>query len=104
MPFYFLVQICLFYLVLRGLDTIEDDMSIPEDIKQSLLRHFHEYTVTPGWTFKGSGPKEKDRQLLVEYDTVVEEVNRLAPEYGSYVSFTVSYSPNVYSQIQVCHP
>ncbi|KAF8650217.1 hypothetical protein AX16_005350 [Volvariella volvacea WC 439] len=73
--------ICLFYLVLRGLDTIEDDMTIPDEIKQPILRKFHEHTVTPGWTFNGCGPDEKDRQLLVEYDTVVEEVNRLLPEY-----------------------
>ncbi|KAH7905343.1 squalene synthase [Hygrophoropsis aurantiaca] len=73
--------VCMFYLVLRGLDTIEDDMTIPDAVKQPLLRSFHEKTVTPGWNFTGNGPTEKDRQLLVEYDTVVEEVNRLAPEH-----------------------
>ena len=76
-----MTQICIFYLILRGLDTIEDDMTIPDDIKQPILRSFHEKTVTPGWTYSGCGPNEKDRQLLVEYDTVVEEVNRLKPEY-----------------------
>ena len=70
----------MFYLILRGLDTIEDDMTIPDGVKQPLLRSFHEKTVTPGWNFKENGPNEKDRQLLVEYDTVVEEVNLLAPE------------------------
>jgi farnesyl-diphosphate farnesyltransferase len=70
----------MFYLVLRGLDTIEDDMTIPDEIKQPVLRSFHIHTVTQGWTFTGSGPTEKDRQLLVEYNTVVEEVNHLAPE------------------------
>jgi farnesyl-diphosphate farnesyltransferase len=70
----------MFYLVLRGLDTIEDDMTIPDEIKQPILRSFHKHTVTPGWNFDGCGPKEKDRQLLVEYDTVVEEVNRLPPQ------------------------
>ena len=74
-------QICIYYLVLRGLDTIEDDMTLPDDIKQPMLRSFHEKTVTPGWSFSGNGPDEKDRQLLVEYDTVVEEVNRLKPAY-----------------------
>lgn len=74
-------QICLFYLVLRGLDTIEDDMTIPNEEKQKLLRSFHELTVTPGWNFNGNGPNEKDRQLLVEYDCVVTEVNLLTPEY-----------------------
>ncbi|PFH45558.1 hypothetical protein AMATHDRAFT_8988 [Amanita thiersii Skay4041] len=77
--------ICLFYLVLRGLDTIEDDMTIPDDIKQPLLRAFHQHTVTPGWTFTGSGPAEKDRQLLVEYNVVVEEVNRLDPVYKTII-------------------
>lgn len=73
-------QICIYYLVLRGLDTIEDDMTIPDEVKQPLLRSFHEKTVTPGWNFMESGPKEKDRQLLVEYATVVEEVNLLKQE------------------------
>ena len=55
-------------------------MTIPDEVKQPLLRSFHENTVSPGWTFNGSGPDEKDRQLLVEYDVVVEEVNLLLPQ------------------------
>jgi farnesyl-diphosphate farnesyltransferase len=62
------------------LDTIEDDMTIPDEIKQPLLRSFHEKTVTPGWTFTGNGQAEKDRHLLVEYDVVVDEVNLLLPK------------------------
>lgn len=34
--------ICVFYLVLRGLDTVEDDMSIPVDEKLPQLHAFHE--------------------------------------------------------------
>lgn len=56
-------------------------MTLSDEIKQPILRSFHEKTVTPGWSFSGSGPDEKDRQLLAEYDTVVEEVNRLNPAY-----------------------
>ncbi|KIM60125.1 hypothetical protein SCLCIDRAFT_1217150 [Scleroderma citrinum Foug A] len=77
--------ICIYYLVLRGLDTIEDDMTLSDEIKQPILRSFHEKTVTPGWSFSGSGPDEKDRQLLAEYDTVVEEVNRLNPAYKAII-------------------
>ncbi|KIY46832.1 farnesyl-diphosphate farnesyltransferase [Fistulina hepatica ATCC 64428] len=73
--------ICLFYLVLRGLDTIEDDMTLPDEKKQALLRNFHTSTITPGWNFDGCGPNEKDRDLLVEYHVVVEELNRLDPAY-----------------------
>jgi len=56
-------------------------MTIPDEVKQPLLRSFHEKTVTPGWHFTESGPKEKDRQLLIEYATIVDEVNLLKPEY-----------------------
>jgi len=56
-------------------------MTIPDGVKQPILRSFHIHTTTPGWKFDGCGPNEKDRQLLVEYDTVVEEINRLQPEY-----------------------
>ncbi|PPQ96525.1 hypothetical protein CVT26_010453 [Gymnopilus dilepis] len=77
--------IALFYLVLRGLDTIEDDMTLPDHVKQPLLRSFHQHTVTPGWKFDGCGPNEKDRQLLVEYDTVIEEINLLPPEYKNVI-------------------
>ncbi|CCM00589.1 uncharacterized protein FIBRA_02625 [Fibroporia radiculosa] len=73
--------ICLFYLVLRALDTIEDDMTLPDEKKQPVLRNFHKYAVTPGWTFTENGPNEKDRQLLVEYDVVSEELNLLDKRY-----------------------
>jgi farnesyl-diphosphate farnesyltransferase len=34
--------ICIFYLVLRGLDTVEDDMAIPEADKIPALLRFHD--------------------------------------------------------------
>jgi farnesyl-diphosphate farnesyltransferase len=82
-------QVCLFYLVLRGFDTIEDDMSIPDHIKQPILRSFHIHTITPGWNFTGCGPSETARQFLVEYDTVIEEVNTLPPACVS-LPFSIS--------------
>ena len=64
-------------MVLRGLDTIEDDMTLPDEVKQQMLRTFHEKVVTPGWHFTGSGPNEKDRQVLVDFADVIEEVQIL---------------------------
>lgn len=55
-------------------------MTIPDEIKQPLLRSFHEKLVTPGWTYGGNGPLEKDRQLLVEFDVVVEEIGRISEQ------------------------
>jgi hypothetical protein len=34
--------ICIFYLVLRGLDTVEDDMAIPVEVKVPELLAFHD--------------------------------------------------------------
>ncbi|GAB5592145.1 bifunctional farnesyl-diphosphate farnesyltransferase/squalene synthase [Umbelopsis nana] len=65
--------ICLFYLVLRGLDTIEDDMTLDLDRKVQLLRSFHKIIYQRGWNFKESGPNEKDRHLLVDFQIVIEE-------------------------------
>ena len=55
-------------------------MTITHAIKP-ILRSFHIHALTPGWNYDGCGSNEKDRQLLVEYDVVVEEVNLLSPEY-----------------------
>lgn len=33
--------ICIFYLVLRGLDTVEDDMALSDDIKLPALLSFY---------------------------------------------------------------
>ena len=57
-------------------------MTIPDDIKQPLLRSFHKKIVTPRWNFNGNGPDEKDRVMLVAYHLVVEELLRLDPMYA----------------------
>jgi farnesyl-diphosphate farnesyltransferase len=78
--------ICLFYLVLRALDTIEDDMTIPADKKVPLLVDFYKYLEQPGWNFTESGPNEKDRQLLVEFDKVIAEYQLLDQGYRTVIS------------------
>ncbi|KAJ3091794.1 Farnesyl-diphosphate farnesyltransferase [Quaeritorhiza haematococci] len=73
--------ICLFYLVLRGLDTVEDDMTIPVEKKLKMLREFDTYLYKKGWNFDGNGPQEKDRDLLVDFQYVIDEFLRLKKEY-----------------------
>lgn len=76
-----LVPVALFYLILRGLDTIEDDMTIPIGKKEPLLRNFHNIIEQEGWNFKENGENEKDRQLCVEFDVVIKEYLQVKPEY-----------------------
>jgi hypothetical protein len=46
-------QICVFYLVLRGLDTVEDDMAIPNEKKLPMLRVFHTHLTDDKWNIDG---------------------------------------------------
>lgn len=73
--------VAIFYLALRALDTVEDDMSISPAIKVPLLRSFHEKLNTKDWTFDGNAPTEKDRAVLVEFDVILTEYHKLKPEY-----------------------
>lgn len=73
--------VCIFYLVLRGLDTIEDDMTIPLDKKCPELEAFHERLYQDGWSFDGNHAKEKDRDLLVEFQVVITEFKKIKEPY-----------------------
>ena len=60
--------VCIFYLVLRALDTVEDDMSIPNDRKIPMLKAFHKTIYDPTWTFNES--TEKDKIVLEQFPVV----------------------------------
>ncbi|KAK3421008.1 hypothetical protein EUGRSUZ_G01720 [Eucalyptus grandis] len=49
--------VCIFYLVLRALDTVEDDTSIPTDVKVPILKAFHQHVYDKEWHFS-CGTKE----------------------------------------------
>ena len=62
-----LVDVLIFYLVLRALDTIEDDMTSFEDndVKVKHLMSFHKTAlVDPNWSMDGVG--EADEKLLLQ--------------------------------------
>jgi farnesyl-diphosphate farnesyltransferase len=100
----------LFYLILRGLDTVEDDMTLPIEKKDKICRAFYTYLDIPGWNFTESntptqlptntppsphrswqrinfspdgldGEDEADRQLLVEFDVVIREFAKIDQKY-----------------------
>lgn len=73
--------IMIFYLVLRALDTVEDDMSIDPKIKIPLLRSFHEKLLLNDWTFDGCAETEQDRIVLLEFNAILAEYHKLQPEY-----------------------
>ncbi|XP_023570406.1 squalene synthase [Octodon degus] len=60
--------VCVFYLVLRALDTLEDDMTISVEKKVPLLQSFHTFLYDPDWRYMES--KDKHRQVLEDFPTV----------------------------------
>eukprot|EP01104_Vermistella_antarctica_P012830 TRINITY_DN3785_c1_g1_i2.p1 TRINITY_DN3785_c1_g1~~TRINITY_DN3785_c1_g1_i2.p1 ORF type:complete len:414 (-),score=141.50 TRINITY_DN3785_c1_g1_i2:333-1574(-) len=63
--------VCVFYLVLRALDTFEDDMEFPMEEKVKHLQQFNQILYQPGWTFSGCG-EAHEAELLQNFDRVIE--------------------------------
>ncbi|CCW65543.1 unnamed protein product [Phytomonas sp. EM1] len=80
-------SICIFYLTLRALDTIEDDMSVPMDVKLEELRKFSSHLEDPEWRLTDVG-EGRERELLEQFPCVVREYRRLSKEYQSVISDT----------------
>ncbi|KAK6946317.1 Squalene/phytoene synthase [Dillenia turbinata] len=55
--------VCIFYLVLRALDTVEDDTSIATDVKVPILMAFHQHIYDPDWHFSCG---TKDYKVLMD--------------------------------------
>lgn len=72
--------VCIFYLILRSLDTIEDDMTIHPSEKEHLLRPFHTHISDPLWSYTGNSPTMHDRPLLLDFPHISREYNKLKPE------------------------
>ena len=97
LPFRLRVSICIFYLVLRGLDTIEDDMDAFDSPsssqgtggtgsagrksfaeKVSLLENFHKILDRDEWTLHGVG-QGQEAALLEDFTRVCHVFQALSP-------------------------
>lgn len=73
--------VCLFYLTLRALDSIEDDMALSKEIKNELLRHFHAQCGDENLTYPNIGDTDDYRMLMNHYDKVARVFSSLKPPY-----------------------
>ena len=76
--------VCIFYLVLRALDTIEDDMAIPEKTKCPELEKFHQKIYDPKYVYP-CGEKHYKR-LMDEYTKVTAVFLSLKKEYQDVIA------------------
>lgn len=73
--------VCIFYLVLRGLDSVEDDMTYEAEKRLALLRDFHQKCETDGWKIVGVGDSKNYRILLSNFDKVIRVLKSLDKGY-----------------------
>ncbi len=73
--------VCLFYLTLRGLDTIEDDMRLPAVQKTELLLNFHRECSNEKLSLHHIGDQPEYRHLLQHYYKVARAFNLLDKKY-----------------------
>jgi len=62
--------VCVFYLVLRALDTIEDDMSISMETKEPLLLNFYRHSQDETFSMEGIGDNRDYMALLKNYPII----------------------------------
>ncbi|CAF2787667.1 unnamed protein product [Rotaria sp. Silwood2] len=78
-------SVCIFYLVLRGLDSVEDDMTYPQDKKIFLLRNFYHNLSVDNCSIKDVGDAEDYRILLENFGKVVNVFKSLDAKYQSII-------------------
>jgi farnesyl-diphosphate farnesyltransferase len=76
--------VCVFYLVLRALDTVEDDMAIPVEEKLPSLYAFHEYIYDPRYSAECGEKHYKD--LMLNYPKVTAVFLRLKKPYRDVIA------------------
>ena len=72
--------VCIFYLVLRGLDTIEDDMNIPVEEKKQMLLNFHNDIENDNYSLD-SGDKPEYRNLMKNFYKVNRTYKKIHSKY-----------------------
>jgi farnesyl-diphosphate farnesyltransferase len=77
------LDILIFYLALRALDTIEDDMEAFKGREEVKIQHLNTFyktgLVTDGWTMQGVGEGD-ERTLLEEFHKCVSVFKSLLPQ------------------------
>lgn len=76
--------VALFYVVLRALDTVEDDMKLDLEWKIKELEQFHTHLGHPTWSLENVG-KGMEQEVLQQFPRVSREFNRLQPVYKAVI-------------------
>lgn len=76
--------VCVFYLVLRALDTVEDDMALPQERKLPLLEEFHRYVGDEEFAMEDCGEGHY-KELMMEMPKVARVFGNLDKKYRNVI-------------------
>ena len=78
--------VCIFYLVLRALDSIEDDTSTDPELRKKLLSEFYINLDNEHWNLSNVGDKADYRLLLENFEKVIHQYQKLDEKYRRVIS------------------
>jgi len=78
--------VCLFYLILRGLDTVEDDMNIPNDKKEAMLLSFADRMNAEEFVLENVGDTQDYQDLMLHFDIIIREYQKLDDAYKEVIT------------------
>lgn len=78
--------VCLFYLILRGLDTVEDDMNIPNDTKEAMLLSFADKMNNEEFVLENVGDTQDYQDLMLHFDIIIREYQKLDNAYKEVIT------------------
>jgi len=78
--------VCLFYLILRGLDTVEDDMNIPNDTKEAMLLSFADKMNKEEFVLENVGDTQDYQDLMLHFDIIIREYQKLDNAYKEVIT------------------
>lgn len=70
--------VCIFYLVLRALDTVEDDTTVPASRRKVDCVEFYKHIDEAGWSCTGYG-KEHEKVVIVRAHQAETQIPKLIP-------------------------
>lgn len=78
--------VCIFYLILRGLDTIEDDMTINPEKKKEMLLSFSTRINQETFILENIGDTEVYRDLMLHFDKVLRVYQNLNADFKKVIT------------------
>lgn len=78
--------VCLFYLILRGLDTVEDDMNIPNKKKEEMLLSFADKMNNEEFVLENVGDTQDYQDLMLHFDIIIREYQKLDNPYKEVIT------------------